>query len=120
MIDILRGHPQAIAWLNSLADDELLLPGFVVMELIQGCATRAQQQRLQKALEPYNIIWPSPEVSDSALAVFSRYYLRHNLGLIDALIGQLAVLLNLPLHTFNAKHYAVIPGLRVVQPYPKI
>jgi len=119
MIDLLREYPPAIAWLDSLDDDEILLPGFVVMELIQGCKNRTEQRRLQKGLESYNIIWPSPEVCDKALAVFSRYHLSHSLGIIDALIGQTAVSLGLPLHTFNAKHYSMIPGLKVVQPYTK-
>ena len=119
MIDLLREYPPAIAWLDSLDDDEILLPGFVVMELIQGCKNRTEQRRLQKGLEPYSIIWLSPEVCDEALAVFSRYYLSHSLGIIDALIGQMAVSLGLPLHTFNAKHYSMIPDLKVVQPYTK-
>ena len=34
MIDLLRDHPMAVAWLDSL-DDEILLPGFVVMELLR-------------------------------------------------------------------------------------
>ncbi len=30
-----------------------------------------------------------------------------------------AVALNLPLYTFNQKHYAAIPKLKTVQPYEK-
>jgi hypothetical protein len=45
--------------------------------------------------------------------------LSHGLGIIDALSGQLAVSLDLLLHTFNQKHYVTNPGLRMVQPYPK-
>ena len=32
MIDILRGYPPALAWLRSLDDDVIALPGFVLME----------------------------------------------------------------------------------------
>jgi predicted nucleic acid-binding protein len=46
--------------------------------------------------------------------------LNHNLGLLDALIGQMAVALNLPLHTFNRKHYASIPDLVMLQPSSKL
>ncbi len=118
MIDLLRGYPPAVAWLDAL-DDDLLLPGFVVMELIQGCTSKAEQRRLQRELAPYTVVWPSPEVCDAALAVFARYHLSHNLGIIDALIGQMAVALDTPLHTFNQKHYAAIPSLKTVQPYAK-
>ncbi len=51
--------------------------------------------------------------------MFARYYLSHGLGIIDALIGQMAASLDLPLHTFNQKHYAAIPRIRLVQPYPR-
>ncbi len=120
MIDLLRHYPLAVAWLEALEDEELLLPGFVVMELTQGCRTQAEQRRLQKALAPYAVTWPPPDVCDEALTVFSRFYLSHSLGIIDALIGQLAVSLDLPLHTFNQKHYAAVPRLRVVSPYSRV
>ncbi len=43
MIDLLRGYEPAIAWFSALGDEEILLPGFVVMELIQGCRGRTEQ-----------------------------------------------------------------------------
>ncbi len=43
MIDLLRQYPSALTWLDSIDDEEILLPGFVVMELIQGCKTRANK-----------------------------------------------------------------------------
>lgn len=39
---------------------------------------------------------------------------------LDALIGQIAVALRVPLYTFNQKHYRFIPELRTIQPYEKI
>ena len=43
MIDLLRKYPSAFAWLASLGDEEIGLPGFVVMELIQGCKNKLEQ-----------------------------------------------------------------------------
>ena len=34
IIDFLRQYPPAIQWLTSLGDEEIALPGYVVMELI--------------------------------------------------------------------------------------
>jgi len=45
--------------------------------------------------------------------------LSHNAGLIDTLVGQTAVSLKVPLHTFNKRHYQFIPELETVQPYVK-
>jgi predicted nucleic acid-binding protein len=106
-------------WLNSLGAEEVILPGFVVMELINGVKNKIEQRQLEKKLEGYEIVWPKPEVCDEALLIFSRYRLSHGLGIFDALIGQTAIALNLPLYTFNQKHYDVIPNLRTVRPYEK-
>lgn len=119
MIDLLRKHPPAMAWLASLNDEEIALPGFVVMELIQGCRNKVEQQKIEKTVASYGVVWPTPATCDEALSVFIRYRLRHALGLLDALIGETAVALQLPLHTFNQKHYASIPNLVTIQPYQR-
>ena len=120
MIDLLRQYTPAVAWLDSLGEEEVLLPGFVVMELIQGCRNRAEQDTVERELRAYGMIWPSLEMCDEALSVFARYHLSHGLGILDALIGQTAVALDVPLYTFNRKHYMSIPGLKTFQPYEKV
>jgi len=119
MIDVLRQSPPAIQWLSSLGDEEIGLPGYVVMELIQGCKNKADLWELEKFIANIEIIWPSSETCNKALKVFTKFNLSHNLGLLDALIGQTAVAMDLPICTFNYKHYKVIPGLVTIQPYQK-
>jgi predicted nucleic acid-binding protein len=46
--------------------------------------------------------------------VFGRFHLSYNIGVIDALIAQLAVDLDTPLWTFTQKHYAAVPNLRTM------
>lgn len=118
-VDLLREYPPALAWLDSLGESEILLPGFVVMELIQGCRNRAEQEQLEAGLDSYILVWPSPAMCQEALSTFSRYHLSHGIGLLDALIAQIAIGLDLPLCTFNQKHYAVPPTLRTAQPYAR-
>jgi predicted nucleic acid-binding protein len=117
MIDVLRQYPPAITWLETLEDEEIILPGFVVMELLQGCNNKAEQEKMENILAAFEVIWPSADTCDEALGVFASYHLSHNIGLLDALIGQTAVALELPLHTFNRKHYAVIRQLATTEPY---
>ena len=120
MIDLLRQYPPATKWFDALdEDEEILLSGYVVMELIQGCRNRAEQERLQRALAPYGVVWLSSTDCDTALGVFTRYHLSHNAGLLDVLIGQTAVVLKVPLCTFNQRHYQFIPELQTTQPYEK-
>jgi predicted nucleic acid-binding protein len=43
MIDLLRQHPPATQWFDTLGEDvEVVLPGYVVMELIQGCRNKME------------------------------------------------------------------------------
>jgi len=119
MIDLLRQYPPAVAWLNSLGSEEIVLPGFVAMELIQGCRDKAEQGELERELRFYGVAWPSPAVCNEALSVFSNYHLSHGLGILDALIGQMAVAMSVALYTFNKKHYSFIPNLKIIQPYEK-
>ncbi|MBM3129338.1 MAG: type II toxin-antitoxin system VapC family toxin [Chloroflexi bacterium] len=118
LVDVLRRHPPAIAWLDSRAEP-VAVPGYVAMELFQGCRNRNEQQRVRRVLNDFTIAWLAPDACDQALSVFADAALSHNLGILDALIGQLAISLNLPLHTFNEKHYAVIPNLKTAQPYAR-
>jgi len=120
LIDLLRQYHPAIEWFEALdEDEELAVSGYVVMELIQGCRNKTEQKQVQRALAAYGVVWPSPSECDQALDVFAAYRLSHNAGLLDMLIGQTAVAMGVPLHTFNQKHYSFIPGVRTIQPYPK-
>lgn len=117
MVDLLRGYPPAVAWMDSLGEAEIALPGFVVMELIQGCRNKHEQRMLQQRIAPYNVLWPGPEDCDQALATFTRLHLSSNVGVLDVLIAQTALALGEPLYTFNTKHYRDIQGLKTVEPY---
>lgn len=120
LIDLLRKYTPAAAWFNALnEDEELVVSGYVVMELIQGCRNKAEQERVRRELGVYGVILLSPTDCDKALEVFAAYRMSHNAGLLDVLIGQTAVFLGEPLHTFNQRHYSFIPGIQTVQPYIK-
>jgi len=109
-IDFLRRYPPSVRWLESLGDQLIALPGYVAMELMQGCNNKLELQEIQRFLANFEIVWPTSEACNQVLETFGYYNLSHGLGLIDALIGQTSISLGLPLHTFNIKHYAVIPG----------
>jgi predicted nucleic acid-binding protein len=117
MVDVVRGHPPAVAWLNGLGSVSASLPGLVAMELLQGCQNLITQRRLEKQLQQYAQYWPTLLDCQRAYQDFAAFRLSHGLGLLDALIGHTAVGRGEPLATFNVKHFAVIAGLMTVQPY---
>jgi predicted nucleic acid-binding protein len=55
----------------------------------------------------------------SARRAFTTFYLSHSLGLLDALIGACALGRGATLLTFNSKHYRMIAGLVIEQPYSR-
>lgn len=76
VIDCLSIYQPALDWLDSLKLEGIVLPGFVVIELMQGVRNNIEQKRLERKIEIYEIIWPEPEVCDEALSIFSRYHHR--------------------------------------------
>ena len=118
LIDILRGHEPALEWFAGL---EILpgIPGFVAMELVQDADNKIRVERAMKLISPLTIAWPSTSACDRALSAFKSYHLSHSLGLLDALIAATAIELSAPLLTFNAKHYRIVEGLEIRQPYAR-
>lgn len=117
MVDILRGYEPAKEWLKSA--QEIGLPGLVAMELIQGCQSAKEQRQLEKALSEYQLYWLTEEGCNRALASFTTHHLSANIGLLDALIAGTAIGVNSELATFNIKHYRVLRGLKIIQPYER-
>lgn len=118
IIDIQRGYSPAIAWFASLPELPSI-PGFVVMELVQDAQNKQQVRKVLQLVAPLPIVWPNETDCDRALSDFTAYHLSHKVGLIDALIAACAVGRSATLCTFNVKHYRVIPGLKMEQPYSR-
>ncbi len=119
LIDLLRGYPRAVLWFESLGDTPVLLCGLSALELLEGCRNRAETDRLLKLLARYRIVWPGPRDFDRVLADFAVARVDRRIGILDVLIGETAVGLGLPLHTFNVRHFRAIPGLHLVEPYAR-
>lgn len=116
-IDCLRSHPPAVGWLQGLGAVALGLPGLVLMELIQGCRNKAEQQRVEQFVQRFMLYWPSEADCGRALQDYVAFHLSHRLGMLDALIAQTVVGMNESLATFNLKHYGVVKALQTIQPY---
>ncbi len=57
MVDLLRQYPPAVKWFGTLEnEEEVILPGYVVMELLQGCHNRIEQKGLQRELGHYGVV----------------------------------------------------------------
>ena len=119
LIDVVRAFSPAVQWLHSVSPDVIRVPGYVMMELIDGCHSKAQLAQLDQITARMPVVWPSTAACTAALSSFRSLRLSHGIGMLDTLIAHTAIELNVPLHTFNVKHFQHVPGLRTIQPYTK-
>jgi hypothetical protein len=91
-------YAPAVEWLEkTVAEDAVILPGYVVMELIQGARNRDEQEKMRKTIEGYAFLWPSEDTCKQAAEVLTKYHRGDGIGIIDALMGQLALDMGLPI-----------------------
>jgi len=119
LVDCLRGTAAARAWLSGVAADTFQVPGIAAMELLMGCQNQSDLQRTQKFLTTFEVIWP--EASDFARAydLLATHRLTSGLSIPDFLIAAMALSRSARLYTFNLKHFRVIAGLDVQEPYAR-
>ena len=118
LIDIQRGFPAAVAWVDSLVESPSV-SGLVVMELINEAQNRRQVTVAQHLVAPFPIVWPTSDDCNRALLTFTDFHLSHGLGLMDSLVAATAVGLSATLLTFNLKHFRIVPNLVTRQPYSR-
>lgn len=83
VIDIWRRLPR----LSRVSDEQIVLPGFVVMELV----SKRELRLLNTHFRGVSIVWPAQNVCDNALADFARLRFSHGIGLLDTLVAHIAV-----------------------------
>jgi predicted nucleic acid-binding protein len=115
-VDIFREHPPAVEWFEKLAE-EPVVPGFVVLELLEGCRNAREMRQVRRKIVGFTIVWPGTADLQRTLDTFAQAYLRDNLGLVDVLIAECAVGLGATLCTFNVRHFRAVPNLVIEQPY---
>jgi predicted nucleic acid-binding protein len=117
LIDVLREYQPALVWLRNRGRLFLGLPSVVRMELILGTANQNEQQRLQRAIARYPIIYPNEDDAEWALGRFETYHLSHSVDILDCFIAAIGYRTQLPIYTRNVKHFTPFKDVRLVEPY---
>jgi len=76
-------------------------------------------QRIKKLFKPFPVFWPTAGDYRRAIQTFSMVRLSHGSSIADILIGETAVGLGVPIHSFNEKHLSVVPRLEIEKPYSR-
>ncbi len=119
LIDCLRGTAAARRWLEATPDQEFGVPGVVAMELLIGCRNRTELDGVQRFLSAFAVLWPEAPDCAQAYALLATHRLASAISIPDCLVAAMALRRTLTLYTFNRKHFQVIPGLDVREPYAR-
>jgi len=118
LIDAGRGVLEAVTCFHNLkASSSLAISIITQMELMVGCANKAELQTLENFLKQFSIIKIDQAVSDKAVDLLRSYRLSHGLLIADSLIAATVIVWNYPFITKNQRDYRFIQGLNLL-PYP--
>lgn len=117
IIDLLRGVEEAHTWFEQMGSARLAVTPIIWMETLQGAVNKADQARAIRLLRRYALEHTTPDDHNWAIRQLIRFHLSHHVGYADLLIASVAARLDAPLYTLNVRHFDVLPGVRVVQPY---
>lgn len=116
LVDFLRGHPEAVAYVKAQAD-RVVLSAVVAAELYAGVRDNDELARLDDFLSLFRVVPVTTELARTAGLHKRDYHRSHGTGLADAMIAATAESEQAELKTFNMKHYPMLKGLK--PPYAK-
>jgi hypothetical protein len=116
LIDYLRGHEKAVAFLKARMD-RIVLSVVVIAELYSGIRKPDEKEAIDALIEVCPTFPVGLELAKQAGRYKREYQKSHGIGLTDALIAATATAGNAELKTLNVKHYPMFKGLK--PPYKK-
>lgn len=116
LVDFLRGHSKAVAFVN-MHSDRIILSSIVVAELYAGVKGDAEQVALADFISLFRVVPVSAEIAKIGGPYKRDYGKSHGVGLADAILAATAKAENAEFRTLNRKHYPMLKGLK--PPYTK-
>ncbi len=115
LIWYLRGNPRARALLASLEHPDRQASVLAHMELYAGARGASEMREIDRMMDSvFSRVLPIAEpVSALALRLMKRWAPGHGLRPVDAMVAATALGAKQALATGNARHFRMIPGLRI-------
>ncbi|MDY0166463.1 MAG: type II toxin-antitoxin system VapC family toxin [Thermoguttaceae bacterium] len=111
LVDFLRGHGKAVAFVHAHAS-RIILSSIVVAELYAGVKGEAEQAALDSFVALFRIVPVSGDIAKAGGLYNRDYGKSHGIGLADAVLAATAEAENAELKTLNTKHYPMLKSLR--------
>ena len=84
------------------------------MELIQGVHNKQEIKKVIKHINNFKRLELNQPVLDLATQLLIQYLLSHSLQLPDAIIAACALIYDIPVFTYNIKHFKYIPNIKLL------
>jgi len=116
LIDYLRDHSDAVAYLDAVSD-RLLISAMTIAELYAGVREGAERVALDDFIGAFEIVQIDNEIAVKGGLYRRDYGKTHGTGIGDAIIAATAELRHANLVTLNKKHFPMLSS--VIVPYQK-
>lgn len=118
-----KGSFDLAGWLDSRGDDSLSLAAITVAELwhgverAAGTRRRLREQFLQAILDVLPVIPYTEQTAFFHAKLWAELLTAGKMiGYYDLIVAATALEWNYAVATFNRRHFAVVPGLNVIEP----
>jgi len=118
-----KGSFDLRGWIASRSDDSFGVAAITVAELWHGieratAGHRTKRERyLREALGNLGVVAYTEQTAYIHAALWAKLVSSgKTIGFYDLIVAATALELNCPVATFNQKHFAVVPGLNVIEP----
>ena len=115
-IDYLRGHPQAIEFVQQLPS-RVWISVVSVAELHAGVREGHERDALAQLLSTLDVATLTADIAASGGLLRREHGRSHGMGLNDALIAATALRMQLQLFTLNIKHFPGLDGQAIQKAY---
>lgn len=111
-----KGSAKAAEFVNRVAYPQRAISALVLMELVQGCRSRAELQAVKLFVNEniHEVLHPSEEISILAQSLLEQHAHSDGLRVVDALIAATAIKNGTCLATANVRHYRAVSALRLI------
>lgn len=114
LIELYRGNVAVKEEIVKLNTHVFYISSITVAEFMVGAKDKADLKRIEKQLSKYTAIPINTDITDIFLDLFRTLALSHRPGIADTLIAATALYYQLPLYTYNKRHFQFIPGIELV------
>lgn len=114
LIELYRGNVSVKQEVQQMKADVFYVSCITLAEFMAGARNKEELKKIGKQLDKYTSIPINIEITGIFIDLFKTYTLSHKPGIADTLIAATALYYDLPVFTYNKKHFQFIPGIKLI------